>query len=304
MAHERTDAAPVMLGMTLPDVDVWSERIAVALGQNPSPFTGPGTNTYLVGTGRRRILLDTGQGVAAWLPVLEQAMRRVGCEELQEIVLTHAHVDHIGGCEQVMRRFGPLTVKKLPWPEVDAGYSFEITPIADGDVVRTEGATLRAIHTPGHAPDHLCYWIDEERSLVSGDNVLGVGTTVIPAQSGDLSQYLASLERLLALAPERIYPAHGPCIANGVRKIQEYLDHRRARDEQILAALRSGARDVPAIVAIVYAAYPVALHAAAGQSVASHLRKLEREGRVRREAASSGSSTSNEDPTTARWQPA
>jgi glyoxylase-like metal-dependent hydrolase (beta-lactamase superfamily II) len=298
MSQASPGAPPVMLGMTLPDVDVWSERVAVALGKNPSPFTGPGTNTYLVGTGRRRILLDTGQGVAAWLPCLEQAMQRVGCDVLQEIVLTHAHADHIGGCEQVMRRFGPLEVKKLPWPEVDAGYPFAITPLADGDVVRTEGATLRAIHTPGHAPDHLCYWIEEEDSLVSGDNVLGVGTTVIPAQSGDLAQYLDSLERLLALGPSRIYPAHGPCIEDGRRKIREYLDHRHARDAQILSALRTGARDVPAIVAIVYAAYPAALHAAAGQSVTSHLLKLEREGRVQREAEA------DSNPVLARWLPA
>ncbi len=292
----RDDKPPVMLGMTLPDVAVWSERVTVALGQNPSAFTGPGTNTYLVGTGRRRILLDTGQGLDEYLPFLEQAMDLTGCEGLQEIVLTHAHGDHIGGCEQVMRRFGALEVKKRPWPELDGRYGFAITPIGDGDVVETEGATLRAIHTPGHAPDHLCFVIEEEGSLVSGDNVLGVGTTIIPAQSGDLAQYMDSLERLLAERPGRIYPAHGPCIEDGRAKIQEYIDHRRARDQQILAAMRSGAERVPAIVAIVYAAYPQALHAAAGQSVTSHLLKLEREGRVERTGDADG------DPTAARWQ--
>jgi glyoxylase-like metal-dependent hydrolase (beta-lactamase superfamily II) len=285
---------PVLLGTTCPDVDVWSERVAVALGQNPSPFTGPGTNTYLLGTGPRRILLDPGQGVDAYLAFLEQAMERAGCEAIQEIVLTHGHPDHIGGCEQVMRRFGTLSVKKKPWPEVDAGYAFEITPIDDGDLVESEGVTLRAIHTPGHAPDHLCYWIEEEGSLISGDNVLGVGTTVIPSRSGDLAQYMRSLERLLAEEPRRIYPAHGPCIEDGVAKIREYIDHRLERDDQILAAMAGGADRVPAIVKIVYAAYPVALHAAAGQSVTSHLVKLEREGRVR--CADDGA-----DPTGARW---
>ena len=293
---ERDDKPAVMLGMTLPDVDVWSDRVTVALGQNPSAFTGPGTNTYLIGTGRRRILLDTGQGMDAYLPFLEEAMERSGCEGLQEIVLTHAHGDHIGGCAQVMRRFGPLEVKKQPWPELDGRHDFAITAIGDGDVVETEGATLRAIHTPGHAPDHLCFMIEEEGSLVSGDNVLGVGTTIIPAQSGDLAQYMASLARLLSERPRRIYPAHGPCIEDGTAKIQEYIDHRRARDEQILAALEQGADGVPAIVAIVYAAYPQALHAAAGQSVTSHLLKLEREGRVRRTGDADG------DALAARWR--
>ena len=132
---------PVMLGMSMPDVDIWSDRVAVALGQNPSPFTGPGTNTYLLGTGASRILLDPGQGVDGYLPFLEEAMERAGCEAIQEIVLTHGHPDHIGGCSQVMERFGALSVKKRPWPEIDAAYDFEITSIDDGDVVETEGAT-------------------------------------------------------------------------------------------------------------------------------------------------------------------
>ena len=273
---------PVLLGMSIPDVDVWSDRVAMALGQNPSPFTGPGTNTYLLGTGSSRILLDPGQGIEGYLAFLEQAMQRTGCERIQEIVLTHGHPDHIGGCAQVMARFGSLSVKKRPWPEIDANYDFEITPLDDGDVVETEGARLRAIHTPGHAPDHLCFLLEEERALISGDNVLGVGTTVIPAQSGDLAQYMHSLERLLAEEPGRIYPAHGPYIEDGRRKIQEYIDHRLERDEQILAAMATGADNVSAIVEIVYAAYPKALHAAAGQSVTSHLVKLKNEGRAAR----------------------
>jgi glyoxylase-like metal-dependent hydrolase (beta-lactamase superfamily II) len=159
-------------------------------------------------------------------------------------------------------------------------------------VVRSEGATLRAIFAPGHAPDHLCFLLEEERALFSGDNVLGVGTTVIPLEHGDLLDYLASLEKLLAEAPRRIYPAHGPVIEDGPAKLREYLAHRREREQQILEALRRADR-IAGIVKIVYAAYPAALHAAAGQSVASHLVKLEREGRVRRSAA--------DGPLAARW---
>ena len=279
-----SDAAkpPVMLGLELPDVDVWSERVVVALGQNPNAFTGPGTNTYLVGTGRRRILIDPGQGADAYLPVLERALDRAGCEGIERIVLTHGHPDHIGGCEQVMARFGPLPVHKRPWPEVDAEYPFAIESLDEGSRIRCEGATLRALHTPGHAPDHLCFVLEEEGALFSGDNVLGVGTTVIPSGTGSLADYMRSLDRLLAEARGRIYPAHGPCIEDGAARIREYIAHRLERDVQILEAMAQGARAVPAIVRIVYAAYPEALHAAAGQSVASHLLKLESEGRVRR----------------------
>lgn len=281
-------AAPVMLGMKMPDVDVWSERVTVALGQNPSLFTGPGTNAYLVGTGRERILIDPGQGEAAFLPVLALAMERCGCQRIQEIVLTHGHPDHIGGVRSVLARFGRVRVRKLPSALFDGPYGdLGMEPLAAGEPVTTEGATLRGIHAPGHAPDHLNFMLEEERSLFSGDNVLGVGTTVIPAESGDLGDYLRSLDRLLAEQPARIYPAHGPVIGDGVAKLREYIAHRAERERQILAALGRGPLRAMEIVQIVYAAYPPALHAPAAQSVVQHLRKLVRVGGVRRDDAAS-----------------
>jgi len=278
---ESKNSAPTMIGLDLPDVDVWSDRVVVALGQNPSLFTGPGTNTYLVGTGRERILLDTGQGLAEYLPVLEQALAVAECS-IQEIVLTHGHIDHIRGVEGICERHGPLRVSKFPSSTFDSGCPVELTPLADGEVVRCEGASLRAIHTPGHASDHLCFILEEERSAFSGDNVLGVGTTVIPAEDGDLLLYMASLERLLEESPRCIYPAHGPRIPDGVAKLREYIAHREEREREILAALEPGPQTIPEIVRVVYAAYPESLHPAARMSVCSHLQKLEREERVER----------------------
>jgi len=269
-----------MIDLRLPDVDRWSDRVVVALGQNPGIFTGPGTNTYLIGTGKRRILLDTGQGRDAYLPILDTALERAGCEGIQEIVLTHGHEDHIGGARFVIERYGAMRISKRPSPEFDDLHALAITPIGEGSVLHTEGATLRAIHTPGHAEDHLCFVLEEEGSLFSGDNILGVGTTVIPGQGGDLCQYLDSLERLLAQKPGVIYPAHGPLIRDGEMKIREYIAHRQTRESQILAALGEGPLAIPEIVVRIYAEYPDALHQAAGESVGSHLRKLETEGRV------------------------
>jgi len=286
--------APVMIGMRLPDVDTWSDRVVVALGQNPGIFTGPGTNTYLVGTGRERILLDAGDGKPAYLPVLEQALEQAGGVSIQEIVVTHGHPDHMRGAAALIEHFGPLRVSKYPWPGVDEEYPIETTPLSDGALLRTEGATLRALHTPGHSEDHLCFVLEEEGTLFSGDNVLGVGTAVIPARGGDLLDYLRSLERLLAEQPRAIYPAHGPYIPDGTAKLREYLDHRLEREQQILDALSEGLSRVEAIVKKVYAAYPEVLHPAAGASVSAHLLKLEREGRVRREQG--------DDPLAARWQ--
>jgi glyoxylase-like metal-dependent hydrolase (beta-lactamase superfamily II) len=288
-----TKPAPIMLGLELPDVDLWSDRVAVALGQNPSPFTGPGTNSYLIGTGSQRVLLDPGEGAEAFLPVLESALNRAGCQGIQEIVVTHAHHDHMGGVASVLRRFGPLKVSKKPWPGVDESFGVKVDAIDDGAVIRTGNATLRAIHTPGHSPDHLSFMIEEERALIAGDNILGVGTAVIPLDTGDLHDYMSSLERVLAEAPRRIYPAHGPLIEDGPAKISEYIEHRNDREREILAALGREPMAVMEIVRIVYAAYPKALHPAAGQSVTQHLRKLEREKRATREAG--------DDPLSARW---
>jgi glyoxylase-like metal-dependent hydrolase (beta-lactamase superfamily II) len=271
-----------MIGLSMPDVDVWSERIVTVLGQNPGPFTGPGTNTYVVGTSKRPLLLDTGQGLAEYLPLLERALdEHRGTSELDRIVLTHAHPDHIGGCEQVRSRFGPVPVLKRPWPGLDGRVAEAIVPIDDDTPIETEGATLRAIHTPGHAEDHLCYWLEEERAVFTGDVVLGAGTTVIPEHGGDLADYMASLRRLLALEPAVIYPAHGPAIREAGAKIREYIAHRELREAQIVAQLEAGVADVKEMVRRIYADVPEFLHAAAGTSVRSHLRKLEREGRAR-----------------------
>jgi ribonuclease/clavin/mitogillin len=294
----------ILEGSKLPDIDILSPRVAVALGQNPSQFTGPGTNTYLVGTGAKRFLLDTGSGHDEYMPVLEEAIARAGCREIEGIVLTHAHPDHIGGVNQVRAHFGSMPVYKLPWPDSvamaepkgDAGDEARANPdklaqgslelLEDGDLIETEGARLRAIFTPGHAPDHLCFLLEEEQNLFSGDNVLGIGTTVIPADSGDLGEYMDSLERVLSRRPNEIYPAHGPRIKDGCAKIEEYLAHRRDREEQVLAAVAAGDRDAMTMVRRIYVGYPESLHAPAAQSVTSHLKKLERDGRVRRNESS------------------
>jgi ribonuclease/clavin/mitogillin len=270
-----------MIGLKMPDYQRVTRRVATVLGQNPSPFTGPGTNTWIVGTSKRPILLDTGQGVAVYADLLENALKElVGAAELERIVLTHAHIDHLGGVRQVTERFGEMEVLKMPWEGHDAPAG-EISAIGHGAVVHTEGATLRAVHTPGHAPDHLCYYLEEERALFTGDVVLGAGTTVIPDDTGDLSDYMDSLRRLPELDLETIYPAHGPVIRNPKEKIGEYIAHRELRERQVLEALTGSAPlEAMAIVKKIYVDVPDYLHPAAASSVRSHLRKLEREGRV------------------------
>lgn len=278
MSEARRVVTDSMLGLTMPEVDVWSPRVVVVLGLNPGPFTGPGTNTYLIGTGSSRILLDAGQGVPRHLDLLQQALAGP-CRgaHLQEIVLTHGHPDHMGGVAGVLARFGPVPVKKKPHPRLDG--AVPIVAIDEGSVIATEGATLRAVATPGHASDHLCFVLEEEGAVFTGDVVLGAGTTVIP-DDGDLLDYLASLRRLLGLSPQVLYPAHGPAIRDPERKIREYLAHRELREQQVLECLSCGAGTEKEIVERIYTDVPRFLHEAAAMSVRAHLRKLQREGRV------------------------
>ncbi|HTY53989.1 MAG TPA: MBL fold metallo-hydrolase [Candidatus Binataceae bacterium] len=282
MDRPRRVVTDSMIGIKLPNYARYSPRVAFVLGQNPGMFTGPGTNTYLVGTSRRPLLLDTGAGVASYADILVEGVAELShSRELDKIVATHGHADHIGGVRQIRERFGEVEVMKKPWPERDA--ALKATPdkvLEAGDEVATEGATLKAVFTPGHAPDHLCYYLIEERALFTGDVVLGAGTTVIPEEGGDLGLYLDSLKRLLELDLETIYPAHGPVIRNPEQKIREYIAHRELRENQVLDALKLGPQDVMAIVKKIYTDVPESLHQAAASSIRSHLKKLRKEGAV------------------------
>lgn len=255
-----------------------SDQVHVILGLNPSLMTGPGTNTYLVGK-KNPLLIDTGSGLPEYTNLLREVLREKGVPEISRVLVTHGHPDHAGGLEVLRREFPALTVRKM----VRSGE--EIGPIAflkDGDRVEVDGCTLTAIHTPGHAIDHLCFHLEEELSLFTGDLIVGVGTVVIHREAGGLKQYIASLERLLSLELERLYPGHGPVIHRPREKIVEYIEHRRMREEQILEALARGDTTIPEIVSRVYTDVIPPLHPVAERSVEAHLSKLEEDHLVER----------------------
>jgi ribonuclease/clavin/mitogillin len=268
----------------LPETARLSPLVGRVLGLNPGLMTGPGTNTYLVG-GRRPLLVDTGAGVPGYGPLLAGFLREAGLGDVRRVLLTHRHPDHMGGVADVRRAFPRVPVAKLL--RNDPALPVVMEPLVDGAVIHGDGVTLHALHTPGHASDHLCYYLEEERALFTGDLILGGSTSVIPPDDGDLGDYLASLRRVLELDVRRIYPAHGPVLEPARPVIESYLAHRLEREAQILAALRAGAGTAEEIVDRVYRDVAPALHPAARLSVLSHLAKLEREGRVVRATGAS-----------------
>ncbi|XP_785886.3 endoribonuclease LACTB2 isoform X2 [Strongylocentrotus purpuratus] len=275
----------------LPHIERLSARIIRVLGCNPGPMTLRGTNTYIVGTGTRRVLIDTGEeNKPEFLKNLRSTLAENGTS-IQEILVTHWHHDHVGGIADIFQELqlkDDVKVSKLPrhpyQDEEISGGKLKYNYLQDGEKVQTEGATLRAVYTPGHTDDHMILVLEEENTVFTGDCVLGEGTAVFE----DLYTYMKSLELLVSLKPERLYPGHGPIVDEAVPKLQMYIDHRNLRESQISAVLQEhGSTDMDAmdLVKIIYTETPEILHPAAARNVSHHLEKLEKEGKIVRAAS-------------------
>lgn len=241
---------------------------------NPGMMTGPGTNCYLVGTGAVTVV-DPGPDDAGHLDALVAAGD--GC--IRTIALTHTHVDHWPAAPALARRTGAEIVAFASRDGLEADRL-----VGDGDVVGEGDGALRAVHTPGHASNHICFWDEGRRLLFTGDHVMSGSTVVIAPPDGDMAAYLASLQRVGDLRPDALAPAHGPLLTDPDAYIQHYVDHRLAREASVAAALAAAGAagaDTEALVRAVYVDVPAFLHPVARFSVWAHLRKLAAEGKAR-----------------------
>ncbi len=224
---------------------------------NPSAWTGPsGNNTWLL-LGNEPTLVDAGVGRPEHLDAIAHAL---GGAPLARVLITHSHPDHVAGLPALQARWPGLRV----FPEGGgSGY-------VDHEVL-AGGRRLEIVPTPGHAPDHLCFFDRASGDLYCGDLARLGGTIVIPSRKGgDLRAYLDSLRRVRDLAPRRMLPGHGPIIEDPIALIDEYVVHRAERERQIVKAMAEGAKTVEDIVTRVYPELPESLRAAAEETVVKH----------------------------------
>jgi glyoxylase-like metal-dependent hydrolase (beta-lactamase superfamily II) len=230
---------------------------------NPGPYTGPGTNTWIVEAGPVVAVIDPGPDDQAHLEALN---KRLAGAAVGVVLVTHSHPDHLPLAERFAR---PHHASVRRYPE-----------LGDGDIVNVGTLNLTALHTPGHSADHLCFFIQEDAALFTGDLVLGRGSSMVTYPEGDVAAYLRSLDRLARLRPRILFPGHWDPVTDAMGKIAEYRQHRLEREAQVLAEVTRDRGTAAELTRRVYGELDDKLMVAAEMTLRAHLRKLVDDGAV------------------------
>lgn len=264
-----------------------SPLIRRVLARNASPFSYTGTQTYIVGH-KTVAVIDPGP-LEDDPAHVHELVRILGNERIEAIMCTHTHRDHSPAATPLARATGARIMGCAPLalpddgPRADASFDPTYVPdsiLGDGEILSAPGWTLRAVATPGHTSNHLCFALEEEKALFTGDHVMGWSTSVVSPPDGDMAAYMASLALLMERDDAIYYPAHGKPVENPRRLVRGMMGHRKQREGQILRLLERGVELIPDMVAQMYKGIDKRLHGAAGRSVLAHLIDLRDRGMV------------------------
>ena len=254
------------------------------LAPNPSPYTYTGTQTYVVGAEGDVAVIDPGPNEPEHVDAI---MAAIGDAKLAAIMCTHTHRDHSPAAAPLAERTGapiigcaPLVLKS-DRPRADEAFDTTYAPervLEDGEAMTGTGWTLRAVHTPGHTSNHLCFALEESGALFTGDHVMGWSTSVVIPPDGDMGDYMASLEKLQAREDTVYYSAHGAPITKPKQLVRGMMGHRRQRENQILRLIGEEPRAIPAFIPVMYKGLDERLIPAAEMSVEAHLLDLQKRG--------------------------
>jgi glyoxylase-like metal-dependent hydrolase (beta-lactamase superfamily II) len=270
--------------------------IARVMCGNPGPFTFKGTASYLIGR-KKLAVIDPGPDDSEHLTSL---MAAIGGRPVSHILITHTHLDHSPLAARLKALTGAATAGFGPHGagvaarrgvKLDMGSDPNFAPdieLRDGETIETEEWSLSAVFTPGHTSNHMCYALEEEKALFSGDHVMSWSTSVIAPPDGRMSDYMRSLDKLIERGDDMLWPTHGPPRKDPKPLVKALIAHRRMREGAILARLKDGAKDVSALIASIYADVDARLHAAAAQTTLAHLEHLIEQDKVEREPGAGG----------------
>jgi glyoxylase-like metal-dependent hydrolase (beta-lactamase superfamily II) len=264
-----------------------SPLIRRIVAENPGPFTFRGTGVYIVGKGDVAVI-DPGPDMPEHIDLLKTALAG---DRVTHIFVTHGHMDHSPAARPLAAATGAKiyacaepVIPTESEVRMEAGDDLSFRPdipVHDGDVFRGNGWTIEAVATPGHTSHHMAYALREENALFPGDHIMGWSTTVISPPDGDMTDYLDSLVKVRDRDFQTLWPTHGPPVAGNVRHfVQAYIDHRLAREEQIIERLAKGDKTIREMVPVMYADVDKKLHPAACHSVLAHMIHLVKTGRV------------------------
>jgi glyoxylase-like metal-dependent hydrolase (beta-lactamase superfamily II) len=288
MTDQRDDLTHDRRAYAAGELVALSPLVRRLIAPNPSPFTFTGTCGYIVGHGHVAVI-DPGPDDETHIDTLVTALRG---ETIDYIVVTHTHRDHSPGARQLQKLTGAKIVgcaRHVPVEHdssgrLDASHDLEHVPdmwMADGDTLEGHAFTLTAVHTPGHASNHLCFSLNEENALFSGDHVMAWSTSIVAPPDGSMSDYMDSLDKLRARSERIFWPGHGGPVNDPPRYMRALANHRRVREAAIVASIGSGERTIDAIVARIYQGLDPRLQKAASLSVLAHLQDLVARRRVR-----------------------